>query len=65
VACAKTSAISGPVSSSPASGHLRLVAGILAAGAGGRLVMRLLAVTAGPDAQGRITEAEKLVGHGG
>jgi hypothetical protein len=39
-----------------------LVAGILAAGAGGRLVMRLLAVTAGPDAQGRITEAEQLVG---
>jgi hypothetical protein len=37
-------------------------AGILAAGAGGRLVMRLLAVTAGPDAQGRITEAEQIVG---
>jgi hypothetical protein len=37
-------------------------AGILAAGAGGRLVMRLLAVTAGPDAQGRITEAEEIVG---
>jgi hypothetical protein len=37
-------------------------AGILAAGAGGRLVMRLLAVTAGADAQGRITEAEQLVG---
>src|SRR5215204_3174458 len=37
-------------------------AGILAAGAGGRLVMRLLAVTAGADAQGRITEAEELVG---
>jgi hypothetical protein len=37
-------------------------AGILAAGAGGRLVMRLLAVTAGPDAQGRITEAEQVVG---
>ena len=28
-------------------------AGLLAAGAGGRLVMRLLAVTAGPTAQGR------------
>jgi hypothetical protein len=38
-------------------------AGILAAGAGGRLVMRLLAVTAGPDAQGRITEADQVVGH--
>jgi hypothetical protein len=39
-----------------------LGAGILAAGAGGRLVKRLLAVTAGADAQGRITEAEQLVG---
>ena len=38
-------------------------AGILAAGAGGRLVMRLLAVTAGADAQGQITEAEEIVGH--
>jgi hypothetical protein len=37
-------------------------AGLLAAGAGGRLVMRLLAVTAGPEAQGRITEAEQIVG---
>jgi hypothetical protein len=37
-------------------------AGVLAAGAGGRLVMRLLAVTAGPAAQGRITEAEEVVG---
>jgi hypothetical protein len=37
-------------------------AGILAAGAGGRLVMRLLAVTAGPEAQGRITEADEVVG---
>jgi hypothetical protein len=37
-------------------------AGILAAGAGGRLAMRLLAVTAGPDAQGRITEADQVVG---
>jgi hypothetical protein len=36
--------------------------GILAAGAGGRLVMRLLAVTAGAGAQGRITEAEEVVG---
>jgi hypothetical protein len=39
-----------------------VTAGILAAGAGGRLVMRLLAVTAGPDAQGRITEANEIVG---
>jgi hypothetical protein len=37
-------------------------AGVLAAGAGGRLVMRLLAVTAGPDAQGRVTEADQVVG---
>jgi len=37
-------------------------AGILAAGAGGRLVMRLLAVTAGVDAQGQITEAQEIVG---
>jgi hypothetical protein len=37
-------------------------AGILAAGAGGRLAMRLLAVTAGPDAHGRITEADQVVG---
>jgi hypothetical protein len=39
-----------------------VAAGILAAGAGGRLVMRLLAVTAGADAQGRITEAQEIVG---
>jgi hypothetical protein len=37
-------------------------AGLLAAGAGGRLMMRLLAVTAGPGAQGAITEAGQLVG---
>jgi hypothetical protein len=37
-------------------------AGIMAAGAGGRLVMRLLAVTAGAEAQGRITEADEVVG---
>jgi hypothetical protein len=37
-------------------------AGILAAGAGGRLVMRLLAVTAGPEAQGQVTEANEVVG---
>lgn len=39
-----------------------LGAGVLAAGAGGRLAMRLLAVTAGDAAQGRITEAEEVVG---
>jgi hypothetical protein len=37
-------------------------AGILMAGAGGRLVMRLLAVTAGDGAQGRTTEADEIVG---
>lgn len=37
-------------------------AGIVAAGAGGRLVMRLLAVTAGAEAQGQITEAQEIVG---
>ena len=35
---------------------------MVAAGAGGRLVMRLLAVTAGDGAQGRITEADQVVG---
>ena len=37
-------------------------AGILVAGAGGRLVMRLLAVTAGDAAHGSQTEAEEIVG---
>jgi hypothetical protein len=37
-------------------------AGILMAGPGGRLVMRLLAATAGDGAQGRLTEAEEVVG---
>jgi hypothetical protein len=37
-------------------------AGILVAGAGGRLAMRLLAVTAGDTAQGRTTEADEIVG---
>lgn len=37
-------------------------AGVLVAGAGGRLVMRLLAATAGEAAQGRITEADAVVG---
>lgn len=39
-----------------------VVSGLLAAGAGGRLAMRLLAVTAGDSAQGRITEADEVVG---
>lgn len=39
-----------------------LTAGIAAAGAGGRLVMRLLAVTSDGDAQGRLTEAGEVVG---
>lgn len=39
-----------------------LGAGVLMAGAGGRLVMRLLGFTAGPAAQGRITEADQPVG---
>jgi hypothetical protein len=39
-----------------------VVSGILVAGAGGRLAMRLLAATAGDAAQGRITEAEEVVG---
>jgi hypothetical protein len=39
-----------------------VVAGLLAAGAGGRLAMRLLAITAGDGAQGRITEADEVVG---
>src|SRR5262245_9215591 len=38
-----------------------LVSGILAAGAGGRLIMRLLAATS-PDAQGQLTEAGETVG---
>jgi hypothetical protein len=37
-------------------------AGVMAAGAGGRLVMRLLAATSGDAAQGRITEAAEVVG---
>lgn len=39
-----------------------LVAGLAAVGPGGRLAMRLLAVTAGDGAQGRLTEAEETVG---
>jgi hypothetical protein len=36
--------------------------GVSVIGAGGRLAMRLLAVTAGGEAQGRITEAKEVVG---
>ncbi len=36
--------------------------GVLLAGAGGRLAMRLLAATAGEAAQGRVTEADQVVG---
>lgn len=36
--------------------------GLLVAGAGGRLAMRLLAITADDAAQGRVTEAEEVVG---
>ena len=36
-------------------------AGALLTGPAGRLIMRLLAVTAGEDAQGKITEAEEVV----
>src|SRR4051812_42115826 len=36
--------------------------GLLIIGAGGRLAMRLLAVTAGSDAQGALTEADEIVG---
>jgi hypothetical protein len=39
-----------------------LMAGLLVAGPGGRLVMRLLAATAGDPAQGRLTEADEVVG---
>lgn len=37
-------------------------AGVLVAGPAVRLIMRLLAVTAGDDAQGRLTEASEVVG---
>ena len=39
-----------------------VVGGLLAAGAGGRLAMRLLAATSGDRVQGRITEADEVVG---
>ncbi len=39
-----------------------VVGGLLAAGAGGRLAMRLLASTSGDRVQGQITEADEVVG---
>ncbi len=39
-----------------------IAAGVCVMGGGGRLAMRLLAVTGGDAAQGRITEAEEVVG---
>jgi len=39
-----------------------IIAGITVIGAGGRLAMRLLAVTGGEEAQGRLTEAQEVVG---
>ena len=39
-----------------------ITSGIAVVGTGGRLAMRLLAVTAGDEAQGRITEAREVVG---
>ena len=39
-----------------------LVAGFLVPGLGGRLFMRLMAATSGSAAQGKLTEAEEVVG---
>lgn len=39
-----------------------VASGLLMSGPGGRLAMRLLAATAGDTAQGRVTEAEEIVG---
>lgn len=38
------------------------IAGVLVAGLGGRLLMRVLAATSGNGAQGRLTEADEVVG---
>jgi hypothetical protein len=62
--------VARPRAPAPRTGMLRsvgvtlaagLAACLFAAGAGGRLVMRLLAVTS-PDAEGSITEADEVVG---
>lgn len=52
------------VTVSRASGMLAgaMVAGVLTVGAGGRLLMRVLAATSSQDAQGRLTDAEEIVG---
>jgi len=39
-----------------------LIAGVLGAGAGGRLIMRVLALTSPPSADGQTTEAQEVVG---
>jgi len=39
-----------------------VIAGLLGAGAGGRLIMRALALTSPPSADGQITEAQEVVG---
>lgn len=39
-----------------------LIAGLLVTGLGGRLMMRLLAATSSEDVQGRLTEADEVVG---
>jgi hypothetical protein len=39
-----------------------VVAGVLVAGLGGRLVMRILGATSGDTAQGKVTEADEVVG---
>jgi hypothetical protein len=45
-----------------AVGGAGIVAGVLVAGLGGRLFMRLMAATSGGGAQGKLTEAEEVVG---
>jgi hypothetical protein len=45
-----------------AVGGAGIVAGVLVAGLGGRLFMRLMAATSGRAAQGKLTEAEEVVG---
>ena len=45
-----------------AIGGAGIVAGVLVPGLGGRLFMRLMAVTSGDGAQGKLTEAEEVVG---
>lgn len=39
-----------------------ILAGVLTIGAGGRLLMRIMAATSSDDVQGRLTEAEEIVG---